>query len=97
MRTAPSAGALYPMEVYLVASRIDGLTAWIYRYRPKGHELKQVAEGDKRRDLYLAALDQECIRDGVAAVVIAAVYGRITRKYGERGIMYVHMEVGGCR
>ncbi len=95
MRTAPSAGALYPIELYLVAGRVDGLAAGIYRYHPKGHELLKVADGDKRRDLYLAALDQESLRDGAAAVVIAAVYGRTTGKYGERGIRYVHMEVGG--
>lgn len=94
MRTAPSAGALYPIELYVVAGRVDGLAAGIYRYRPKGHELQKVAEGDKRGDLYQAALEQESLRDGAAAVVIAAVYGRTTRKYGGRGIMYVHMEVG---
>lgn len=95
MRTSPSAGALYPIELYIVAGRVDGLAAGIYRYRPKGHELQKIAEGDKRGDLYQAALEQESLRDGAAAVVIAAVYGRTTRKYGGRGIMYVHMEVGG--
>ncbi len=95
MRTAPSAGALYPIELYIVAGRVDGLAAGIYRYRPKGHELQKIAEGDKRGELYQAALEQESLRDGAAAVVIAAVYGRTTRKYGGRGIMYVHMEVGG--
>lgn len=95
MRTAPSAGALYPIELYIAAGRVDGLAAGIYRYRPKGHELQKVAEGDKRGDLYQASLEQESLRDGAAAVVIAAVYGRTTRKYGGRGIMYVHMEVGG--
>lgn len=95
IRTAPSAGALYPIEIYLVAGRVDGLAAGIYRYHPKGHELLKVAEGDKRGELYLASLRQESLRDGAASVVIAAVYRRTTRKYGERGIMYVHYEVGG--
>lgn len=95
MRTAPSAGALYPIELYLVACSVDGLAAGIYRYRPKGHELLKVAEGDKRRDLSLAALGQESLRKGAASVVIAAVYGRTTGKYRERGMRYVHMEVGG--
>lgn len=94
MRTAPSAGALYPIELYLVAGRVDELAAGIYRYRPKGHDLLKLAEGDKRRDLYLAALEQEAVRDGAAAIVIAAVYGRTTVKYGKRGMRYVHMEVG---
>ena len=47
-----------------------------------------------RADLGAAALDQECIEDGAAVLVFAAVYERTTRKYGERGVRYVHMEVG---
>ena len=94
MRTAPSAGALYPIELYLVTGRVDELAAGIYRYRPKGHNLLKLVEGDKRRDLYLAALEQEAVRDAAAAIVIAAVYGRTTIKYGTRGMRYVHMEVG---
>ena len=93
-RTAPSAGALYPLEVYVVAGNVDGLQAGIYKYRPQGHELKKVAEGDVRAELCAAALDQECIEDGAAVLVFAAVYERTTWKYGERGVRYVHMEVG---
>ena len=93
-RTAPSAGALYPLEVYVVAGNVDGLRPGIYKYRPQGHELKKVAEGDVRAELCAAALDQECIEDGAAVLVFAAVYERTTRKYGERGVRYVHMEVG---
>jgi len=93
-RTAPSAGALYPLEVYVVAGNVEGLQAGIYKYRPQGHELKKVAEGDVRAELCAAALDQECIEDGAAVLVFAAVYERTTRKYGERGEQYVHMEVG---
>jgi len=93
-RTAPSAGALYPLEVYVVAGNVEGLQAGIYKYRPQGHELKKVAEGDVRAELCAAALDQECIEDGAAVLVFAAVYERTTGKYGERGVRYVHMEVG---
>jgi SagB-type dehydrogenase family enzyme len=93
-RTAPSAGALYPLEVYVVAVNVEGLQAGIYKYRPQGHELKKVAEGDVRAELCAAALDQECIEDGAAVLVFAAVYERTTGKYGERGVRYVHMEVG---
>jgi len=93
-RTAPSAGALYPLEVYVVAGNVDGLRPGIYKYRPQGHELEKVAEGDVRAELCAAALDQECIEDGGAVLVFAAVYERTTRKYSERGVRYVHMEVG---
>jgi SagB-type dehydrogenase family enzyme len=93
-RTAPSAGALYPLEFYVVAGNVDGLRPGIYKYRPQGHELEKVAEGDVRAELCAAALDQECVEDGAAVLVFAAVYERTTRKYSERGVRYVHMEVG---
>ena len=93
-RTAPSAGALYPLEVYLVAGRVNDLASGIYHYRPQHHELVRVAEGDKRAGLASAALDQDCVRNGAVTVVVAAVYERVTKKYGPRGVMYVHMEAG---
>ncbi len=93
-RTAPSAGALYPLEIYVLAGNVDGLQAGIYKYRPQGHELEKVAGGDVRTELCAAALDQECVEDGAAVLVFAAVYERTTGKYAERGVRYVHMEVG---
>ena len=62
-RTAPSAGALYPLEVYVVAGNVDGLHTGIYMYRPQEHELEKVAGGDVRGELCAAAIDQECIED----------------------------------
>jgi SagB-type dehydrogenase family enzyme len=93
-RTVPSAGALYPLEVYLVAGRVNDLASGIYRYRPQHHELVRVAEGDKRASLAAAALDQDCVRNGAVTLVLAAVYERVTKKYGQRGVMYAHMEAG---
>ena len=93
-RTAPSAGALYPLEVYVLAGNVDGLRPGIYKYRPQGHELEKVAGVDVRTELCAAALDQKCVEDGAAVLVFAAVYERTTGKYGERGVRYVHMEVG---
>jgi len=94
MRTAPSAGALYPLEVYLLAGNVDGLAAGVYHYHPHEHALSKVMEGDRRAALSEAALGQEAIQDGAVVIVIAGVFERTTRKYGERGIQYVHMEVG---
>jgi SagB-type dehydrogenase family enzyme len=93
-RTAPSAGALYPLELYLVAGDVEELPAGIYRYVPRHHQLLAVIAGDKRASLAAAALGQEWIREGAAVAVFAAVYDRTTVKYGERGIRYVHIEVG---
>ena len=93
-RTSPSAGALYPLEVHLVAGNVDGLNAGVYRYRTRGHEILRVSSGDIRDALARAALGQECIRDGSVVLVISAVYGRTSRKYREDAPRYVHMEAG---
>jgi SagB-type dehydrogenase family enzyme len=93
-RTAPSAGALYPLEVYLVAGSIRGLEDGVYRYEPHGHELAGVAAGDRRRELAREAYGQMWVAEAQAVLVICAVYERVTGKYGERGVRYVHMEAG---
>ncbi|MHC1635207.1 MAG: SagB/ThcOx family dehydrogenase [Candidatus Methanospirareceae archaeon] len=93
-RTAPSAGALYPLEVYVVVGEVENLPKGVYKYKPHEHELIMVAEGDRRVELCDAALSQSPVKDAPVVIVFGAVYERTTRKYGERGIRYVHMEVG---
>ena len=93
-RTAPSAGALYPLEVYVIAGNVEDLTAGIYRYNPQKHELIMTAAGDIRAQLSSAALEQTAVKDGAIGLVFTAVYQRTTKKYGDRGIRYVHMETG---
>lgn len=95
-RTAPSAGALYPLEVYLTGGRVENLSPGVYRYRPEDHDLVVIDRVDRRADLADAALDQAWVEGGAIALVIAGVYGRTTSKYGERGRRYVHMEVGAA-
>ncbi len=95
-RAAPSAGATYPLEVYVVIREggVEGLPAGIYKYLPHPHVLKVVKLGDFSEELYEACLRQEWVLDAPINIVITAVYERTTSRYGERGIRYVHMEVG---
>ena len=87
-RTAPSAGALYPLEVYVVTA--EGL----YHYLPEGHEMEVLAHGNRRPSLAVAALGQSAVAEAPAVVVITAVYGRTSQKYGDRGARYVQLEAG---
>ncbi|MCK4475592.1 MAG: SagB/ThcOx family dehydrogenase [Methanophagales archaeon] len=107
-RTAPSAGALYPLELYLVVGDVEGFDKGVYKYRPEEHELEKVGDGDKRGELAEAAVgpNQEHVRDAAIDIVFTAVYERTTGKYKTpvyeertgasylRGIRYVHMEAG---
>jgi SagB-type dehydrogenase family enzyme len=93
-RTAPSAGALYPVELHLLAAHVEELPAGLYDYEPARHALFQRSSGDRRSELAAAAHQQDCVRAAPAILVIAAVLERTTRKYGERGVRYAHMEVG---
>lgn len=93
-RTAPSAGALYPIELFVVAGEVEKLTAGVYQYQPHNHKLRRVKTEDVRRQLAALAVRQDWIAEAPAVLVIAGVYERTTSKYGERGERYVHMEVG---
>ena len=84
-RSVPSAGALYPLEIYAVVGEVEGLPAGVYRYHPARHRLSMVGAGDKRAEVAAAALDQQWISEAQACLVIAAVYQRTTTKYGDRG------------
>jgi len=87
-RSAPSAGALYPLELYFVTPEAT------YHYRPAGHQFAVHRRGDQRAALAEAALRQAWVRTAAVGVVIAAVHARTSGKYGARGQMYVHMEAG---
>lgn len=87
-RTAPSAGALYPLEVYVVT--VDGVA----RYLPSEHALEVVRTDDSRAALSRAALSQSAVEDAPAVFVITGVYERTSIKYGARAERYVHLEAG---
>lgn len=93
-RTVPSAGALYPVELHLLAQHVKELPTGLYDYDPVEHALLQRYLKDSRAELAAAAHQQDCVRTASAVLVIAAVFERTTQKYGDRGVRYVHMEAG---
>ncbi|MGA1870844.1 MAG: SagB/ThcOx family dehydrogenase [bacterium] len=93
-KTAPSAGGLYPLDLYIVAGNVKGLSTGIYKYIPEGHELIALIRTDKREDLYNASLYQSSIAHAPLIIAIGATPSRTTQKYGERGNRYIHIEVG---
>jgi SagB-type dehydrogenase family enzyme len=93
-RTAASAGALYPLETYVVAGTVRDLPPGIYRYLPEKHQLLHVRAGDIRGALCKASLGQEPVCEAPASIVFSVAFARTTGKYGKRGIRYGHMESG---
>jgi SagB-type dehydrogenase family enzyme len=94
LRTAPSAGALYPLVVYVVVGEVKALPDAIYRYQPAGHALVVHVAGEWRASLAEAALQQGWIAEAAAIIVITANESHTMQKYGTRGLRYVHIEVG---
>lgn len=94
LRTAPSAGAIYPLEVYLLAGHVDGLAPGLYHYESSRNELVLVKAGDLRRELAQSALGQDCVANAAAVMLFAAVYARTSSKCGQRAARYVHLEAG---
>ena len=92
-RSAPSAGGLYPLEIYLAVWHIDSLDAGVYHYRPETHSLEQTLTGDVR--LALAdAVNQKTSGEGAAALIITGIYSRTTWRFRDKGKQYVFMEAG---
>lgn len=93
-RSAPSAGATYPLSIMIVAENVDSLEPGIYRFDPEENTLIVVKTGYFLDNLALAALSQPCINSAPVAIAIVANYRNTTSVYGNRGVMYVHMEAG---
>jgi SagB-type dehydrogenase family enzyme len=93
-RAYPSAGASYPLEIYLVVGNVTGLEPGVYRYLWKEHSLELKIPGDKRTQLTSASWFQGMIKNAPVSIVFTAIYGRTTGRYGKRGENYVCMDLG---
>jgi SagB-type dehydrogenase family enzyme len=94
LRTAPSAGALYPIETYVVSNNIEDVDPGVYHYNIKGHHLEEVRSGSVGGEAAQAALGQIMAAEAPALIVWTAIFDRTIHKYGQRGFRYVYMDVG---
>ena len=93
-RTAPSAGALYPIETYLVVNNVEDLEQGLYHYAIKGHLLEELHLGDLGLETARAALGQKICYDAAAVFIWTAIFYRSKWKYEQRGYRYIYMDVG---
>ncbi|WP_456419901.1 SagB/ThcOx family dehydrogenase [Methanocaldococcus infernus] len=93
-KTVPSAGATYPLNIYVNVKDVEGIPEGIYKYIPERHSILRASERELSYELAVAALRQMFIATAPIVLIIAAKFERTTSVYGERGYRYVHMEVG---
>jgi len=95
LRTSPSAGALYPLEIYVAAGNVAGIESGVYKYIPGEHMIVRVVDRDVREELSAASLSQAMLKDAAITVIYTAVFDRVEARYGQRGReRYVFMEIG---
>ncbi len=93
-RTAPSAGAMYPLELYVVAGNVQGIQPGIYKYRPQSHALALASTGDKRSQMSTRGPGQKWIEAAPCLLVVAGNHARLEPRFGDRATRYLHIEVG---
>ncbi len=93
-RVVPSAGATYPVEVFVFIKNVEGVKPGVYKYNDQDNSLVPIKEGDHSRELAHACLDQSWVREAPVNIVITAAYEKTTNWYGERGFRYIYMEAG---
>lgn len=93
-RTAPSGGGLYPLEIRVLAGKVEGLGSGTFRYLPATHALLPEQTGDQRAKLIEATGHQEWVTQGAAVFLISGVSSRSSVKYERRGVRFTHLEAG---
>lgn len=93
-RTAPSAGALYPVETYVVVNSVQGVDAGLYHYNIKDHALELLREGHLGEEIAHAALEQDMCASAPVVMIWTALFERSRWKYGQRAFRYVYLDAG---
>ncbi len=94
LRTAPSAGALYPIETYVAADRVSGVEPGLFHFDVRGFQLERLESGRVIKRVAAAALDQAFVSSASVVFIWSAVLPRTMSKYGNRGLRYVFMDAG---
>jgi len=94
LRTAPSAGALYPIETYLVVHAVETIPPGVYHYNVRAHALEQIRAGDFRLAVAQAALDQDMAYEAGVVLIWTAIFQRSKWKYGQRAYRYIYLDAG---
>lgn len=93
-RTAPSAGALYPIETYIIINNVDSIEQGVYHYNIKNHLLEEINKGDYRSAITKAAFDQSMCYRAAAVFIWTAIFNRSKCKYGQRAYRYIYLDAG---
>ncbi len=93
-RTAPSAGAIYPLTLYVMVGEAQGILRGVYKYDPQSHRLIYLSDQDKRLALSSAAMGQASVKQAPVDFVITGKYGIMKAKFGDKGEMFTHLEAG---
>jgi SagB-type dehydrogenase family enzyme len=93
-RTAPSAGALYPIETYIIINNVEKIKQGVYHYNIKQHYLEEIKKGDFRSAITKAALDQPMCYYSAAVFIWTAIFNRSKCKYGQRAYRYIYLDAG---
>lgn len=94
LRAVPSAGALYPVETYVIVNNVEGIEPGVYHYDVREHELEMLKAGDFREDVASAALDQDMAYSASCVFVWTAIFARSTWKYNQRAYRYIYLDAG---
>jgi SagB-type dehydrogenase family enzyme len=94
LRTVPSAGGLYPIELYVVVNKVHGIPQGVYHYFPPDHTLQLLRKGDYSNAIAHAALDQKMAAMAGAVFIMTAVVERATWKYRQRAYRYIYLDAG---
>lgn len=93
-RTVPSAGALYPIDLYVAVNRVQGIDSAVYLYLSHAHALQVLVARPIAQDLAIACLGQDFLADAAVVVIMVAQFERTCRRYQDRGYRYIYMEAG---